>query len=79
MRTTLDLADAILRQAKRRAAEEGRSLTRLIEDALRRYLAPAPRSSKPFRLRLITKKGRPLPGVDLADRDALYARMEERG
>ena len=79
MRTTLDIENALLRAAKRRAAEEGRTLTSLIEDALRRQLAPQPRAARPFRLRLLTKKGRILPGVDLADRDALYERMEGRG
>lgn len=79
MRTTVDIEDALLRAAKKRAAEEGRTLTSVIEDALRRELAPQPRAAKPFRLRLLTKKGRILPGVDLADRDALYERMEGRG
>ena len=79
MRTTLDLEDRLLRDAKRRAAHEGRTLTRIIEDALRQYLAPPVRPRKTFRLRLLTKKGRLVPGVDLADRDSLYERMEGRG
>ena len=79
MRTTLDLHDALVRDAKRRAAHEGRTLTAVIEDALRHYLSPARRPQKAFRLRLLTKKGRLLPGVDLADRDSLYDRMEGRG
>jgi hypothetical protein len=79
MRTTLDLDEAVLRAAKRRAAEEGKSLTRLIEEALREFLrGPRPRGGARFRLRLLTKKGRRVPGVDLADRDALYERMEGR-
>jgi len=40
MRTTLDLSDALLRGAKRRAAEEGRTLTSVIEEALRDSLVP---------------------------------------
>jgi Arc/MetJ family transcription regulator len=79
MRTTLDLDDGLMRQAKRRAADEGTTLTAVIESALRHYLAPLQRPGKPFRLRLLTKKGRPVPGVNLADRDALYERMEDRG
>jgi hypothetical protein len=79
MRTTLEIQDALLRLAKRRAAEEDRTLTGVIEDALRQYLTPAPRSARKFRLELLTKKGRVLPGVDLADRDSLYERMEGRG
>jgi Bacterial antitoxin of type II TA system, VapB len=78
MRTTLDLEDALLRAAKQRAAGEGRTLTAVITEALRRYLVPPTRSAKPFRLRLLIKKGRVLPGVNVADRDALYERMEGR-
>jgi hypothetical protein len=76
MRTTLDLSDALLRGAKRRAAEEGRTLTSVIEEALREYLAPRRNGAKPFRLRVLTRRGRLLPGVDLSDRSALYDRME---
>lgn len=78
MRTTLDLEDALLRAAKRRAVERGTTLTKVIEDALRRLLHPARRSRAPFKLELLTKKGRPVRGVDLADRDSLYERMEGR-
>ncbi|MGH7319988.1 MAG: type II toxin-antitoxin system VapB family antitoxin [Candidatus Rokuibacteriota bacterium] len=78
MRTTLDLQDALVRTAKKRAADDGKTLTAVIEEALRQYLAPASPRGKPFRLRLLTKKGRPVPGVNFADRDALYERMEGR-
>ena len=79
MRTTLDLDDSLLRAAKKAAAEEGTTLTRLIEEALRLRLLPPPSSGKPFRLKLLVKRGRLRAGVDLADRDALYERMEDRG
>jgi len=79
MRTTLDLNDVLIRRAKKRATDEGITLTAIIEEALRQYLAPAPPTAKPFRLKLLTKKGRRVPGVNLADRDALYERMEGRG
>jgi hypothetical protein len=79
MRTTLEIQDALLRLAKRRAADEDRTLTAVIEDALRQYLTPPPKAAKKFRLELLTKKGRLLPGVDLADRDSLYERMDGRG
>jgi len=79
MRTTLDINDAVLRQAKKVAAEEGKSLTRVVEEALRERVAPRKRAAKRFKLRLLTKKGRLIPGTNLADRDALYERMEGRG
>jgi hypothetical protein len=78
VRTTLVLDDGLLRVAKARAAKRGTTLTSLLEDALRAYLAPPRRSARPFRLKLVTKRGRLLPGVDLADRDSLYERMEGR-
>jgi hypothetical protein len=78
MRTTLDLDDALVRQAKRRAADEDTTLTAVIERALRAYLTPPRAARKRFRLRLLTKRGRLVPGVNLADRDALYERMEGR-
>jgi Bacterial antitoxin of type II TA system, VapB len=79
MRTTLDLDATLIRRAKRRAADEGTTLTALIEGALREYLAPARAAGEAFRLKLLTRKGRPVPGVNLADRDSLYERMEGPG
>lgn len=38
MRTTMNLPDALLSQAKRQAAAEGRTLTSLVEEALRARL-----------------------------------------
>lgn len=78
MRTTLDLEDGLLRRARRKAAEEGRTLTGLIEDALRALLGRPARPRRPFRLRLPTRRGTRLPDVDIADRDALYERLEGR-
>lgn len=79
MRTTLDIDDLVLRQAKKLAAEEGKTLTRVIEEALRERLAPRARTGKKFKMRLLTKNGRLIPGTNLADRDLLYEQMEGRG
>jgi hypothetical protein len=67
---------AVLKEAKKRAAEEGGALTRLIERALRAYLYAPPARSTRYRLKLVTSLGRPVAGVDLDDRDALYDRMD---
>ena len=77
MKTTLDLDDALLRTAKERAAATGRTLTGMVEAGLREVLRAdqAPRGR--HRLKWIVAEGGPLPGVDVADRDALYGRMEE--
>ena len=78
MRTTLDLDDHLLREAKRRALDEGSTLTRFIEEALRERLRSAGRRSSKFRFRPLTKAGTPVAGVDFEDRDVLYERMEDR-
>ena len=77
MRTTLDIDDRLLVAAKKRAAEAKTSLTKVIEEALRGYLSPA-RARRAFKLELVIKKGKLRPGVDVADRDALYDLMEGR-
>jgi hypothetical protein len=41
MRTTVDLPDALLREARRRAAEEGTTLTAILADGLRLRLGGA--------------------------------------
>ena len=76
MKTTLNFDDRLIRAAKARAAQDGEPLTRLIERAIRQYLEPAKPAGEPFELKLITKKTRTLPGVDLADRKSLYDIME---
>ena len=78
MRTTVALNDRLLHCAKKRAAEEGTTLSRLIEEALRSHLT-ARRARQAVRLHLLTRPGRIRPGVILADRDAPYERMEGRG
>ncbi len=79
MRTTLNINDRLIRLAKKRAAETGQTVTRIIEEALRESLVAEKRpGEKPFRLVWTTVRGRVLPGVDLTDRDALYERMEGR-
>ncbi|MEK7765595.1 MAG: DUF2191 domain-containing protein [bacterium] len=79
MRTTLDLNTGLLREAKQRAAERGTTLTGILESALRQFLhAPALGRGKPFKFRPLVVRGRAKPSVDVADRRALYDRMEGR-
>jgi len=77
MRTTLDLDDRLTREAKRRAVEEGTTLTALLERGLRLVLH-APRPKQGYRYRPLVRSGRSRPAVDIDDRDALYDRMEGR-
>ena len=77
MRTTINLNDRLFRDAKRRAAQDGTTLGRLLEDALRVHLNhPAKQKSYSFEWR--TERGRLQPGVRLDDRDALFDLMDGR-
>lgn len=79
VRTTIRLDDRLLRDLKKHAAARGRTLTAVIEDAVRQFLtrtaagdgrAEAP----PFRA--ITFKGQLRPGVGLDDSAALLDLIE---
>jgi len=77
MRTTVRLDGELLRRAKRRAAETGRTLTALVEDGLRLVLARA--ASPPRRERPdlpVSGRDGALPGVDLDNTAALYELMD---
>lgn len=77
MRTTINLPDPLLSDARRVAAETGRTLTSVIEDALRESLAGRRRGQGLPPVRLTTFRGSGLqPGVDLDDSDALIDLME---
>jgi hypothetical protein len=77
MRTTIRLDPRLLAEAKKRAAEGGRTLTAVIEDALRESLARQ-RATPRRPVKLVTFKGDGLqPGVDLDDTAALLDRLEE--
>jgi hypothetical protein len=75
MKTTLNISDNVMSQLKREAARQGRTMSELVEMALRQLFQ--------------NKKSRrdlpPLPEfssgghfVEVADRDALYQAMEGR-
>lgn len=78
MRTTVDVNDVLLRQAKRRAAEDGITLRTLIEEALRLRLAGAAPGRRTYRLQWKTERGQLNPGVTLDDRDALFDLLDGR-
>jgi hypothetical protein len=76
MRTTFDLNDEVLRQAKRKAADEGVPLRDVVEAALRYYIK-GPRKTTRYRLKWRTERGKLAPGVSLDDRSSLIDFMEE--
>lgn len=78
MRTTIRLDDQLLRSAKRYAHDTGKSLTAVIEDALRQVLSrrTVKQARKPVKLTTVSGQG-VRSGVDLDDSAALLAFMEE--
>ena len=75
MKTTLNIDDSVMARLKRESVRQGRTMSELVEEALRQQLRPRhKRAQLP-----------PLPAfhgggsrVDVADRDALYQAMEGR-
>ncbi len=75
MKTTLNIDDTVMKQLKREAVRQGRTMSELVETALRMLLRSSGKQ----------KSLPPLPTfqsggalVDVADRDALYQAMEGR-
>ena len=78
MRTTIRLDDDLLSEVKLLAVRSGRSMTSVIEDALRETLARRRPVEVREPVRLTTVLGAGLqPGVDLDDSAALLSIMEE--
>jgi hypothetical protein len=80
MRTTIRLPADLLALLKRRAADTNRTLTAVVEDALRRALKTSQSGGKVRPTRLSTfGTGGLQPGVDLDDSVALLNMLEARG
>ena len=71
MRTTLVIDDEVFRQLKKKAAEEGRRLSDVTEEALRRGLA-RPRPGRGRRNVALPSFSMGKPPIDIADRDQLF-------
>lgn len=78
MRTTVRLDDALMAEVKQFAAMRQKTLTSVIEEALREKLAQRRRSgrSKPVKLTTVGGNGL-LPGIDLDDAASLLDIMED--
>jgi hypothetical protein len=79
MKTTLDLPDELFVAAKKRAAEERRTLRDLVASGLRQQLhGPVRRKRAKPAIAWVTVKGGLPPGVDVADRDAMHDALRSR-
>ena len=78
MRTTVDIADELLRLAKKRAADTGVPIRAVVEAALRSYLKGPRKAGERYRLSWHTDKGPLRPGVRIDDRAALLDLMDDR-
>lgn len=78
MRTTISLPDDLLRAAKIKAAREDRSMSSLLEEALRALLERADESARSERAEFTwpTFRGSGTPAVDLDDNSAVLDAME---
>jgi Ribbon-helix-helix protein, copG family len=74
MKTTLNIDDTVMAELKREAARQGRTMSELVETALRLLLSS---QRKPGKIPPLPKF-RSGALVDVADRDALYHAMEGR-
>jgi hypothetical protein len=79
MKTTLDINDQLLANAKVLAVQQGTSLTRLIEEGLRlrlRDAAKPPRAPKP-RIPVLKGRGGLVVGVNPLSNKAMLAALED--
>jgi hypothetical protein len=79
VRTTIRLDDALLREAKARAARAGRSLNEFIEDAVRIAVRKVPRGTMPPPIPVLKGGNGLRPGVSLDNGTALLDLMQDDG
>jgi hypothetical protein len=77
MRTTINIEDALLAEAKQVAARTGRSLAAVVEDALRESLHRRRRTARRDVELPVFGEGGVQAGVDLDDSAALLDLMEQ--
>ena len=72
MKTTIELPDELLIEAKQRAAEQRRPLRALFEEGLRLALKKPAHQQRPKQVTLVTVKGGLPRDLDLSNREAMY-------
>jgi plasmid stability protein len=77
MRTTIRINDALYRRVKARAAQTGRTVSDVVEDALRESLSPRRGEQTELPALPVVGGSGVMPGVDLANHAALRDRMDD--
>ena len=77
MRTTIRLRDDLLTRAKKRAAEDHRTLTSVLEEGIALVLAKPAKKRGRIHVPVSRASGGVLPGVDLNHSTDLEAVMED--
>jgi hypothetical protein len=77
MRTTIRIEDDLYRRLKARAAETGRTVGEVVEDAVREALRPRPKTPTELPPLPVYGGSGVLPGVDLGSNLALRELMDE--
>lgn len=77
MRTSMNLPDALYREARELAVREGRTVTAILEEALQRYLAAAPTEPRSFRLRTLGRRSDRATPIDVAPNAALRDLLDD--
>lgn len=73
MKTTVDLPEDLLREWKKRAAEQGTTLKEMWTLLLSGSLHPSGKRSRPKRkIRWVTGKGGLPPGLDISSRERMW-------
>ena len=78
MKTTLELPDELLIEAKKLAAEQRRPLKAVIEDGLRMILGRPETKKRGKRVRLITVRGGLPADLDLSNRESMYDWLQKK-
>jgi len=73
MKTTVEISDSLLLEARRLAAREGVTLRTLVERGLQRVVAESERG-EPFKLRRASFRGK---GLQVEFRDASWDRLRD--
>lgn len=77
MRTTVSISDELLRAAKTRARQTGKTLGEIVEAALRRELSDGPRDGERPVVPVFRGGTGPRPGIDLSSNAALYEALDD--